>query len=144
MSIEPQNARFQIGTIVMPAVSKTLEDYRDNLRRKYGKVPSLRELAGRENKTVSRSLNIDETSKEPMNEADAKRILSLRKAAAAKTRATLNMIISHLTKPKTAAELEIDCKLSRQAIGAHLRAAYDRGEVDRVVIKRVTLWSKTP
>lgn len=140
MSIEPQNVRFQIGTRVLPNEAKTPADYQANLRRKYGKMPSMTELAKMENKTVSRSLN--RPKDRTVTEADAHRLLALRQALAMKTRATLDRILACLTKPKTAAELEAETRLSRQAIGAHLRAAYDRGEINRTALKRITLWSR--
>lgn len=45
MPIEPHDARFRIGTAVMPYESKTRSDYRASIIAKLGRLPSYEELA---------------------------------------------------------------------------------------------------
>jgi len=142
MPIEPHAVRFQVGAIVMPHHSKTENDYEASMRRKYGKIPSMAELAAMENKTVSRSINIPNEHTKTMTEAQRHRVQSIRKAMAAKKQANLDRIFACLTEPKTAAQIEAEVHLSRRRVGAHLRAAFGRGEVNRVAMRRMTLWSK--
>lgn len=140
MTIESHAVRFQIGAIVMPHEVKTPQDYRAAMVQKLGKMPSMAEFAAMENKTVSQARHQGNRT-EPMTEAEAKRIASLRGYAKRKTREILARIFACMATPKTAAEIEAEIGLSRQVIGSHLRAAYDRGEVVRTLSKRVSTWS---
>lgn len=109
-----------------------------------GKMPSLETLARKESHASQsraphgNTARIDRTPEEQAR-ADANRA-----RAKAKTLASLALIMSHLNKPMTAQQLSPLVKMTAQAIGAHLRAALDRGLVTRSDYsrKKGTIWSK--
>lgn len=140
MTIELSAVRFQIGAPVLPHKSRSAADYRDDLRRKFGKVPSFEELAAMENKPLSKAQVTTRSETEVM--ADCPRLQSLRDRAAKKSRAACDLFLSRLTEPKTAAAIAQEVGFSTQHVGAILRAAHDRGEVTRSTGTRITIWSK--
>jgi len=54
MSIEPSDVRFQVGSRVLPHEAKSIDQYRDKLIAKYGRVPGPQELADLEEAAQSR------------------------------------------------------------------------------------------
>lgn len=135
MTIEPYAIRFQIGTPVLPHKSRSVSDYQEDLRRKFGRVPSLAELAQMESPKAYAA-----PKKNPMTQCP--RLQSLRERSAKKSRAACDLVLSRLTEPRTAAAIASEVGFSTQHVGALLRCAYERGEVTRSTGTRITIWSK--
>lgn len=140
MTVEPYAVRFQIGALVMPHKSRTTKEYQADLKRKYGKMPSMAELASIENRILVKAQVTTRSEGEMMQ--DCPRLQSLRERAAKKSRAACDRILSCLTEPKTAAAVASEVGFSTQHVGALLRAAYERGEVARSTGIRITIWSR--
>lgn len=135
MTIEPQNVRFQIGAPVLTHKSRSVIDYRDDLRHKFGRVPSFAELAQMES---GKRYAAPETNPMP----PSPQLQGIRDRVAKKSRAACDLVLSRLTEPKTAAAIASEVGFSTQRVGALLRAAYERGEVARSTGTRITIWSK--
>ena len=127
------------------AIAAKTKPPRETVKAMYGgKMPSFADLARKESHTAqSRAphANTARTDRTPAEQAQAE---ANRRRAKAKTLATLARIMSHLDKPMTAQQLSPLVNLSAQAIGAHLRAALQRGLVTREDYsrKKGTIWSK--
>jgi hypothetical protein len=141
MPIEPHAVRFQVGTIVPPSMPRTPEQYRDDLRRKFGRVPSYAELAAMEGKVAVIAPRHEPVIRTPAEQARANANASRAKA---KTLASLALIMSRLDKPMTAQQLSPLVRMTSQAIGSHLRAALNKGLVTRSDYswKKATVWEK--
>lgn len=129
-----------VQTPMAKIVPRTKADYRADLIREYGNIPTPAELAEKEN--IRFGFKPKSPDRREMSPEDIVRLDALRRRAKAKTAATTARILAALVRPMTAAELESILGMSRQGIGSHLRGAYDRGEVIRDATSRVTVWSK--
>ena len=117
------------------AIAAKTKPPRETVKAMYGgKMPSFADLARKESHTAKL---VRAPAEQAQADANCRR-------AKAKTLATLARIMSHLDKPMTAQQLSPLVNLSAQAIGAHLRAALDRGLVTRSDYsrKKGTIWSK--
>lgn len=124
------------------AIAAKTKPPRETVKAMYGgKMPSFADLARKEGHTAQSRAPHDKIVRTPAEQAQAD---ANRRRAKAKTLATLARIMSHLDKPMTAQQLSPLVSLSAQAIGAHLRAALDRGLVTRSDCsrKKGTIWSK--
>jgi DNA-binding transcriptional ArsR family regulator len=144
MPIEPSDVRYQVGTRVPPSQAKTLIEYRETLRRKFGRVPSMAEMAKAESAKAMKLAPPGNTARTDRTPEEQARADAQSRRAKAKTARTLALILSHLTMPMTAQQLSRLVNLSPQSIGAHLRAVLDRGEVARAEYgrKKGAIWIK--
>lgn len=144
MSIEPHNARFQIGTRVMPAETKTLDQYRAAIIAKYGRMPHPQELAGMEADKTGCKIHENSTVKRELTEKERAALNRYRVIQAAKTNRSIKLILDHLTEPMTTAQLEPLVKMTRQRIGALLWAALQAGRATRTAPshKKGAIWSR--
>jgi hypothetical protein len=119
-----------------------VEQYRDDLRQKYGHIPSMAELAKMERRKMDPQFRSEEASK--VTEVQKRYAETASRVRAGKTRAATELILRHLTKPMRAQDLEPFVCMTRQKIGSLLRGAYERGEVIKSAYNREagTVWER--
>jgi hypothetical protein len=117
--------------------AKAASAYRDNLRRRFGKVPSWPELAKIEDKAVARI-----RPSQPQPARDNPNSRAAIQAIIAKGEATRASILAVLTQPMTCPDVATALKRSPQLVRRHLGLLELDGRVIGRSVKTVTIWER--
>ena len=119
---------------------RTREDYQNDLRRMFGKVPSPQELAKRENAARRGKNPVSNMARPQVNAADHPNTLAAIAATIAKGEATRASILAAMTKPMTCPDVATVLKRTPQLIRRHLGTLAEEGRVVGTKVKGVVVW----
>ena len=137
MTIEPSAVRFTVGTKVIPPKHGTLDDYQATILARFGKLPSMAELAKGEN-AVMRTAR-DSHGSAGMTSEGRGRIGALRRADGQRT---LAILLDAMTEPMTRSDLSRKTGIAESTIThAMIRAQHD-GLVKRTTVHRFAIWER--
>lgn len=122
---------------------RTLQDYQADLVRRFGKVPSWRELAKRENAATRAKLSpMARERQETSQDLLTARQIAYKAIQAARTQETRQSILEALTRPSTASDVSRRIKRDEHLIRRQLAIMADLGLISKQKIKNVTIWNR--
>jgi hypothetical protein len=116
---------------VMPP--KAPDTYRDKLIARFGRVPSMAELAKLESATHRMSLEIYQPQMALDKSLDARR---------ERTKETIGTLVAALTRPMTNQDLATATGIPLSTVAHLMRRALDEGAVKRERVQRVYIWER--
>ena len=135
--IEPSAVRFTVGTKVIPPKHGTLDDYQATILAKYGKMPSMAELAKGENAVMRKTR--DGHGSEGMTTEGRNRIAAFRRADGQRT---LAILLDAMTEPMTRADLSRKTGIAESTISHAMIRAQNDGLVTRKTVHRFAIWER--
>ena len=117
---------------VMPPKPQN-ETYRDKLIARFGRVPSMAELAKLESATHRMSLDVYQPQTALDKSLDARR---------ERTKETIATLVAALTRPMTNQDLATDTGIPLSTVAHLMLRALDEGAVKRERIQRVYIWER--
>ena len=117
---------------VMPPKPQN-ETYRDNLIARFGRVPSMAELAKLESATHRMSLDVYQPQTALGKSLDARR---------ERTKETIGTLVAALTRPMTNQDLATATGIPLSTVAHLMLRALDEGAVKRERIQRVYIWER--
>ena len=125
-----------ISPVMPPKFTRTVRDYRAELKARYGRVPSYQELARLEQGQPP-------TMRQYVPPApDNPNMIAAKAAIIAKGIATRADIMAVLTKPMTCPDVANALKRTRQLINRHLVILKAEGKVTLRKVKGVAVWER--
>lgn len=131
MTIEPQDA-FTVS-IRQPMPPKAPDTYREKLIARFGRIPSMAELAKMESATHRMSLEIYR----PVTALD--KSLEARRE---RTKETIGVLVAALTRPMTSQDIATATGIPLSTVAHLMLRALDEGAVKRERIQRVYIWER--
>ena len=110
------------------------ETYRDKLIARFGRVPSMAELAKLERATHRMSLDVYQPQTALDKSLDARR---------ERTKETIGQLVAALTRPMTNQDLATATGIPLSTVAHLMLRALDEGVVKRERIQRVYIWERT-
>lgn len=110
------------------------ETYRDKLIRRFGRIPSMAELAKMESATHRMSLEIYRPQTALDKSLDARREQS---------RQTVAMLVAALTKPMTNQDIATATGVPLSTVAHMMLRALDEGSVKRTRVRRMYIWERS-
>ena len=145
MSIEPTNA----FTVCIRAgkrsdEGRTLQEYQDDLRRRFGKLPSLAEFARRENRVMRHAMGISPMARRQLDKTGHSEEALAKIAAAANRRGEISTsrVVEALTQPMTLADISRASGLPETTAKKALERALDANRVIKRKLKSMTIWER--
>ena len=117
-----------------PKSTRTLADYQASIIARYGKMPSMAELARKERGPS--------TMRAYVPPADTSTAIAMRAATVAKGEATRTSIMAALTVPMTCPEVANAVSRTQQLIHRHLLTLEAEGRVKGTKVKGITVWER--
>ena len=117
---------------VMPPKPQN-ETYRDKLIARFGRVPSMAELAKLESATHRMSLDVYQPQTALDKSLDARR---------ERTKETIGQLVAALTRPMTNQDLATDTGIPLSTVAHLMLRALDEGTVKRERVQRVNIWER--
>ena len=123
-----------IRTPMPPKSTRTVRDYRAELKARYGRVPTYQELARLEGgESIAQRAYVPPPPNNP-------NVAAMRAAIVAKGIATRDDIMRVLTKPMTCPDVAYALGRTRQLINRHLVLLAQAGKITRRKTKGVAVW----